>query len=48
VRLASAERLAPIAALAAGADGSLVAVGMAGAVRLPATAAQAAHEGGAR
>lgn len=45
MRLASARRLAPIAALVAAADGSLIAVGAAGVVRLPTAAAPATTQG---
>jgi photosystem II stability/assembly factor-like uncharacterized protein len=53
MRRASARRIAPIAALAAGEEGSLIAVGMAGVVRVPgvarlaSTAAPAATQGDA-
>ena len=48
MRVAAARRMAPIAALAAAADGSLIAVGMTGVVRLPTSAAPAATQGDAR
>jgi hypothetical protein len=48
VWLVSAQRKAPIAALAQAEDGSIIAAGLAGVVRLPESAATSAIQGDAR